>query len=254
MEAQRGLVPGMPLRREQLVLAEQAVLEEQLVSEDLGQRRQGQGNKKKKRSASIVERAEPRQVRVAHGKDARGRLKIWLYVPEKTRDKSGTKRKGWWLYPEPGKPRRYYIGPLEAIQSTVKKVIIKDVAVFENFPFTRSVEVNCEGVENPSSVRCVTDRPMTVAELKLAKDDDEDAVEVTPDSDSESRDVIVDDVEESEDDVEESEYEPPQTDENLEGDVAPQVEEQRGKRNSTDVVGVVGVRRSKRHQLDRVGA
>ena len=43
------------------------------------------------------------------------------------------------------------------------------MAVFDDFPFTRVVKLNSAGDEIPGTARCVTDRPMTVAELLLAK-------------------------------------------------------------------------------------
>ena len=44
--------------------------------------------------------------------------------------------------------------------------------------------MNCEGAENPSSVRCVTERPLTEEELKLARDGDD--VDEATGSDGES--------------------------------------------------------------------
>jgi hypothetical protein len=157
------VVPGLPLQRAQQQQARQP------PPAELGQNKQNKENKKKKNTNTTVERSETRQVRAVHGEGARGRMEIWLYVPENKRDKNKTKRKGWWLYPEAGKPRHYYIGPCLTIQATKTKNQITGVAVFADFPFTRVVKLNAAGDEIPGTVRCVTDRPMTDAELLLAK-------------------------------------------------------------------------------------
>ena len=85
-----------------------------------------------------------RIVRAVHGM-ANGKKELWLYVPEQANDKSNAQRKGWWLHPQPGKHRYYYIGPLEDIQGS-KTLKIPDVAIFANFPFTRTVHLkNTQG-------------------------------------------------------------------------------------------------------------
>ena len=140
-------------------------------------------------------------------------MEIWLYVPENTRDKNKTKRKGWWLYPEPGRPRHYYIGPLVTIQATKTKQQITDVVVFADFPFTRVVKLNATGEEIPGTVRCVTDRPMTDAELMLAKggeDVEEGQLDV------EEGQLDVDGSNDDEDDI--SEYNSSSDDEDSESD------------------------------------
>ena len=43
------------------------------------------------------------------------------------------------------------------------------MAVFDNFPFTRSVQQTEDGREIDNTVICVTDRPLTDEELKKAK-------------------------------------------------------------------------------------
>ena len=60
-------------------------------------------------------------------------------------------------------------GPFADIQNTKRKRQIADVAVFDDFPFTRSVQMNTEGVEIPNSVKCITQRRLTAAELEEAK-------------------------------------------------------------------------------------
>ena len=166
-EVEDRRLPGMPLERQQ----QQQVLEEGLdqVLEEGNQRKK----KNKKNTTTLVEESTTRQVRVVHGKGRNGEMEIWLYVPENKRDKNETQRKGWWLYPEKEKPGRYYIGPYEDVQKTKKKNEINDVVVFDDFPFTRFAEINMDGNEIPSTVRCVTDRPMTDEERKIAADGDD---------------------------------------------------------------------------------
>ena len=167
-EAGAPVVPGMPLQRNHQLLQNK-----EDKNKDSAQNKQ---NKKKQKIASSTHtRPDPRQVRVVHGKGVGGKMEVWLYVPEKKTDKSATKRKGWWLYPEKdsqGKDQGlYYIGPYLDIQSTQKEKI-NDVTVFKDFPFTRSVQVNADQREIPTTVRCVTDRPMTALELSLTKADE----------------------------------------------------------------------------------
>ena len=99
---------------------------------------------------------------------ANGKMEIWLYVPEYLKDKSNAQRRGWWLHQVKDRPRHYYIGRLEDIQATKKKVF-PDVAVFDNFPFTRSAQQTEDGREIANTVRCVTDRPLTDEELNQAR-------------------------------------------------------------------------------------
>ena len=129
-------------------------------------------SKTKQKSTGTDSRPDARQVRAVHEYGKKGTKEIWLYVPERSQDKSETKRKGWWLYPEKDKDGRYYIGPLQDVQRT-KTTKIKDVAVFKNFPFTRTATVDANGQEIATSVRCVSDRPLTQKELELAKGGDD---------------------------------------------------------------------------------
>ena len=122
-------------------------------------------------------------------------MELWLYVPENTHDKTKTKRKGWWLYPTQ-KPGHYYIGPFADIQNTKKRRQIADVAVFDDFPFTRSVQMNKEGVEISNTVKCITVRRLTAAELEEAKAGDDIFV-----SEDGTDDEVDDDSEEDTDDV-----------------------------------------------------
>ena len=122
-----------------------------------------------KNKAMQHHRKELRQVRAVHGMGANGKMEIWLYVPEYLKDKSNAQRRGWWLHQVKGRPRHYYIGRLADIQATKKKRVFPDVAVFNNFPFTRSVQQTEDGREIDNTVICVTDRPLTDEELKKAK-------------------------------------------------------------------------------------
>ena len=163
-EAERArILPSLPLQRLAPVPVDAEVPEANKKSKPAP---------KKKKTPYIVTKPDPRQVRVVHGKGACGKMEIWLYVPESIANKSDHKRKGWWLHEQEDKPRHYYIGPIQSIQSA-KTVKITDVAVFENFPFTRSVTMNGDGQEISGTVRCVTDRPLTEDELVLAKDGEE---------------------------------------------------------------------------------
>ena len=112
-ENQQSLVPGVPLQRESEVLPclpmpQEVCLGRKRPRPDKGSR------------AGISTRPELRQVRVVHGEDENMKAKIWMYIPEHRGDRTGTIRKGWWLHPEPNKPRLYYIGSLEFVQATKK--------------------------------------------------------------------------------------------------------------------------------------
>ena len=122
-----------------------------------------------KNKPMLHHRKEQRQVRAVHGMGANGKMEIWLYVPEYLKDKSNAQRRGWWLHQVKDRPRHYYIGRLEDIQATKKKKVFPDVAVFDNFPFTRSVQQTEDGREIDNTVRCVTDRPLTDEELNQAR-------------------------------------------------------------------------------------
>ena len=78
----------------------------------------------------------------------------------------------------------------------MRKRQITDVAVFDDFPFTRSVQMNTEGVEIPNSVKCITQRRLTAAELEEAKAGDDIFV-----SEDGTDDEVDDDSEEDTDDV-----------------------------------------------------
>ena len=155
--------------------------------------RAARGTKRKRHTAATeltITEKTPRQVRVVHGQ-AQGGEEIWLYIPEHITDKSGHKRKGWWLYPEPGKKGLYYIGNLDSVQTCVanskRGTIICDVAVFNDFPFTRTFKKNVETDKAiANTVRCVTDRPLTKNELRDAKGGNEDVMEPAPSDDDDT--------------------------------------------------------------------
>ena len=148
---------------------------------------------------------ELREVRAVHGNNE-GRAEIWLYIPENAKkDKSDTKRRGYWLYPEPGKPRIYSIrGPLEPVQAGNTQV--SDVAVFKDFPFTKMVQLNAKGQEKRKTLLISTDRPMTDDELARARNEQEineqDSVDCV---ESHSGKQAMEDEEEKEEDKEEDE-------------------------------------------------
>ena len=105
-----------------------------------------------------------RTVRAVHGQGSNGYVEIWLYIPEHNSDKSQEKRRGWWLYPEPGKKGLFYISELSDVQRNNKKDQVKDVATFSDFPFDRTVECN-DGAEIMKTLRCVTSRTLTKVEM-----------------------------------------------------------------------------------------
>ena len=115
-EAHESLAPDMPLQR--INIMEHSPSEEQPSSDNeviaIGQKQKKKNRRRRSGTPPSLRNGgrETRQVRAVHGKGVSGRMEIWLYVPEHTRDKSATKRKGWWLYPVKTQPRHYYIGPL----------------------------------------------------------------------------------------------------------------------------------------------
>ena len=113
---------------------------------------------------------EVREVRVVHGQpDGEGmQPEIWLYVSGNASDKSNHMRDGFWLYPLDNTVRRYYIGPLAPVQ-TSKSQTVADVAVFDNFPVTKVVQLNFKGKPKKHTILVTTDRPLTSAELLLAR-------------------------------------------------------------------------------------
>jgi hypothetical protein len=154
------VIPGMPLGPSMVSLDKAG---EQSVQPKPRQKKQRQSNRTE--TTKLI-----RQIRAVQGAGKGGKMEIWLYVPEHKGDRSGAKRRGWWLYPEPKRPRHYYIGPLEDVQGN-KKTVIHDVAVFNDFPFTRVVKVSSSGTEIPKTIRCVTDRPLSDQEKTLARGD-----------------------------------------------------------------------------------
>ena len=121
---------------------------------------------------------DKRQVRCIHGTtDDEKTTALWFYIPEKKSASSGSKRKGWWLLPEPNKPGMYFISYMEWIQKNRQKDKVEDVAVFNDFPFVRTVETKANGAEIPATVRCVTERPFNLEELAEARNGT-DAVEL----------------------------------------------------------------------------
>ena len=167
--------PSQPLQRPSMSEEEDAVQEEPAACEEdsAGTRDSRKGIRA---SASARARAkstcleirtteEVRIVRAVHGM-SNGKQELWLYVPEQANDKSNAQRKGWWLHPQPGKHRYYYIGPLENIQGS-KTLKLPDVAIFANFPFTSTVQLK-NGAPVKGTLRVVTNRTLTESELKEA--------------------------------------------------------------------------------------
>jgi hypothetical protein len=112
---------------------------------------------------------DTREVRAVHGRVLGGIKELWFYVPEHTRDISDKKRKGWWLYPQPNHPGLYYIGPLDHVQNTSQD-LITDETVFKRFPFDCTVQLNqTTGKPRPTTMVCVTSRPLTEEELTQAR-------------------------------------------------------------------------------------
>jgi hypothetical protein len=110
-----------------------------------------------------------KQVRAVHGEASDGKTEIWLYIPDETTQcVSSGKRRGWWLYAEPGKQGYYYIGPLTDIQKT-KSNTVADVATFPAVPFLRRVQVKPCGQEMLKTLRCVTTQALSKAELTAAR-------------------------------------------------------------------------------------
>ena len=131
-----------------------------------------------------------RDVRVVHGEGKDNRREYWLYVPYDPSAKSGSKRSGWWLHPEPGRPGYYYIGPKAPVQTSTLQNI-PDVARFPDFPFVEKVNTDGKGSR---SVRCVTHRLLSPEELSIIKEKDSSVVPPSEvDSESEGDDDEYDD-------------------------------------------------------------
>ena len=109
-------------------------------------------------------------MRAVHGRSHHGQEEVWLYIPEKTNDKSKAKRRGWWLHPDTDEDGLYYIGSLADIQKNKTKGQLADVATFPDFPFTRTclLHANTKQVIR-GSLRCVTARRLTSEELARAR-------------------------------------------------------------------------------------
>ena len=80
-----------------------------------------------------------REVRAVHGLEVgegeeEDKMVLWFYVPNNTKDKNNSRRKGWWLHQQDGAPGHYYIGPLGDVQKTAMDQV-EDVATFRAFPF-----------------------------------------------------------------------------------------------------------------------
>ena len=111
-----------------------------------------------------------------HGQRAgQDRPEIWMYVPfvfknpGKNKNQSNQKRKGYWLHPSPGKPGHYYIGPAEQVQSNRSSEVVPDVTVFMEFPFRATWLEDAKGVVKRNSLLLTTTRPLSDAELVLAR-------------------------------------------------------------------------------------
>jgi hypothetical protein len=117
---------------------------------------------------------ETREVRAVHGLEVgcggkADKQALWFYVPADKKDKNNTKRKGWWLYQQPGAPGRYYIGPLADVQRTVK-VHVEDIATFPAFPFDCTHQLHpTTRVLMPETVRCITSRALFEEERSVAR-------------------------------------------------------------------------------------
>jgi hypothetical protein len=113
---------------------------------------------------------ETRQVRVLHGTSVTDRHnqapkqtpEVWYYVPYNPSDKNKTKRKGWYLYPQTDQPGHYYIGPEDHIQEHKKKDMTHDITVYNNFPFTKTIQIYTDtNQEVPNTTTCITTRLFT---------------------------------------------------------------------------------------------
>ena len=89
--------------------------------------------------------------------------------PGKNKNQSNQKRKGYWLHPSPGKPGHYYIGPAEHVQSNRSSDVVPDVTVFMEFPFRATWLEDAKGVVKRNSLLLTTTRPLSDAELVLAR-------------------------------------------------------------------------------------
>jgi hypothetical protein len=111
-----------------------------------------------------------RRMRAVHGQTEKGVQTIWFYVPHNASDKSETKRRGWWLYPEPLRARHYYIGPPGYIQKNKTTNAVVDIASYNAFPFDHTIMKDAvTGEDVPGTERCVTSRPLNVTELAAAR-------------------------------------------------------------------------------------
>ena len=128
-----------------------------------------------------------RQVRAVLGAVPGGE-EWWYYIPEHKADRSKKQRRGWWLYPEPGKADMYYIGgSLKPIQKLKLKDVIEDAAKFPEFPFTRKVLVKDDGKEDESSQRLVTSQKLPKMQ---PTEQEEDSLEDEDQSSSENDEHI----------------------------------------------------------------
>ena len=146
------------------------VEEEQEVKDNMNSSVREESSRKRRRKEPTTRTSEvTREVRAVHGKSTSGGKELWLYVPaDGKKSVSMKKRDGWWLYPEKGKTGHYYIGPKDAIQTHQKSGNVKDEAVFPNFPFVHTVQLDNHGKTVPKTERCVTLRALTADEFKQA--------------------------------------------------------------------------------------
>jgi hypothetical protein len=111
-----------------------------------------------------------RQVRVVHGRDpAKARAQVWMYVPCEDKAKSGKSRRGFWLDATDQEHGLFALRADAAIQQGGGPTI-KDVAIFEDFPFTRLVKLDKRTKkEVQNTIRFITARPFAPGEVEAAK-------------------------------------------------------------------------------------
>jgi hypothetical protein len=148
-----------------------------------------------------------RQVRVVHGlvnaKGGTQRAQVWMYVATEKNAKSNQSRQGYWLDGTDQEQGLFALRPEAYIQRKTGAKI-KDVAVFEQFPFTRLIKLDKKnGRELKNTIRFITKRPLTQEELKVAMNDDPDVAdptEVIANDDDDDNDDSTDSEEDNEDD------------------------------------------------------
>ena len=83
-------------------------------------------------------------------------------MPNTTKDKNNSRRKGWWLYQQDGASGHYYFGPLDDVQKTVMDQV-ENVVTFTAFPFKCTHKLHpTTGELMPATVHCVTSRALYI--------------------------------------------------------------------------------------------